>query len=145
MNVNVRSPFAFGCLKRNFKQLFIAQPQYGRGDHPCRGSLGNASHDLMHFLCTFCIVRFIQKDLLLRISHGTVRVQRRRVHGQRHAKSDGYLVKIHRSTSVIINCAAVSRTHSYDAASSMLSIKIPYPLVGSFTRTWVTAPTSFPS
>ena len=31
------------------------------------------------------------------------------------------------------------------AASSIFSIKIPYPLVGSFTRTWVTAPTSLPS
>lgn len=34
---------------------------------------------------------------------------------------------------------------TYDAASSMFSIKIPYPLVGSFTRTCVTAPTSLPS
>ena len=31
------------------------------------------------------------------------------------------------------------------AAFSMFSINIPYPVVGSFTRTWVTAPTSFPS
>ena len=28
----------------------------------------------------------------------------------------------------------------YPAASSIFSIKIPYPRVGSFTRTWVTAP-----
>ena len=34
---------------------------------------------------------------------------------------------------------------AYDAASSIFSIKIPYPLVGSFTSTCVTAPTSFPS
>jgi phosphopantothenoylcysteine decarboxylase/phosphopantothenate--cysteine ligase len=33
----------------------------------------------------------------------------------------------------------------YPATSSMFSMKIPYPLVGSFTRTWVTAPTNFPS
>ena len=33
----------------------------------------------------------------------------------------------------------------YPAASSIFSIKIPYPAVGSFTSTWVTAPTSFPS
>ena len=33
----------------------------------------------------------------------------------------------------------------YAAASNMFSIKIPYPVVGSLTRTWVTAPTSFPS
>ena len=32
----------------------------------------------------------------------------------------------------------------YSAASSMFSIKIPYPRVGSFTSTWVTAPTSLP-
>ena len=30
-------------------------------------------------------------------------------------------------------------------AFSIFSMKIPYPLVGSFKRTWVTAPTSFPS
>ena len=29
--------------------------------------------------------------------------------------------------------------------SSIFSINIPYPRVGSFTSTWVTAPTSFPS
>ena len=33
----------------------------------------------------------------------------------------------------------------YAAASSIFSMKIPYPVVGSLTRTWVTAPTSFPS
>ena len=33
----------------------------------------------------------------------------------------------------------------YAAASSMFSMKMPQPVVGSFTRTWVTAPTSFPS
>ena len=27
----------------------------------------------------------------------------------------------------------------------IFSAKIPYPLVGSLTKTWVTAPTSFPS
>ena len=32
-----------------------------------------------------------------------------------------------------------------DAAESIFSMKIPYPAVGSFTMTWVTAPTSFPS
>ena len=32
----------------------------------------------------------------------------------------------------------------YAAASNIFSIKIPYPVVGSFTSTWVTAPTSFP-
>ena len=30
------------------------------------------------------------------------------------------------------------------AASSMFSMKMPYPVVGSLTRTCVTAPTSFP-
>jgi len=30
------------------------------------------------------------------------------------------------------------------AAFNIFSINIPYPLVGSFTSTWVTAPTSFP-
>lgn len=41
---------------------------------------------------------------------------------------------------------AVDDRHcSYDAVSSMFSINIPYPFVGSFTSTWVTAPTSFPS
>ena len=34
---------------------------------------------------------------------------------------------------------------THPAASSIFSIKIPYPLVGSFTSTWVTAPTSLPS
>ena len=33
----------------------------------------------------------------------------------------------------------------YAAASNMFSMKMPYPVVGSLTRTWVTAPTSFPS
>ena len=33
----------------------------------------------------------------------------------------------------------------YAAASSMFSIKMPYPVVGSLTRTGVTAPTNFPS
>ena len=32
----------------------------------------------------------------------------------------------------------------HPAASSIFSIKIPYPRVGSFTRTCVTAPTSLP-
>ena len=32
----------------------------------------------------------------------------------------------------------------YAAASSIFSMKIPYPVVGSLTRTWVTAPTGFP-
>ena len=32
----------------------------------------------------------------------------------------------------------------YPAASSIFSINIPYPRVGSFTRTCVTAPTSRP-
>jgi len=32
----------------------------------------------------------------------------------------------------------------YPAASSIFSIKIPYPRVGSFTKTWVTAPTIRP-
>ena len=34
---------------------------------------------------------------------------------------------------------------NYAAASSMFSMKMPYPVVGSLTRTWVTAPTSLPS
>ena len=33
----------------------------------------------------------------------------------------------------------------YAAAFNIFSIKIPYPIVGSFTNTWVTAPTIFPS
>ena len=33
----------------------------------------------------------------------------------------------------------------HPAASSIFSIKIPYPAVGSFTSTWLTAPTSLPS
>ena len=33
----------------------------------------------------------------------------------------------------------------YAAASSIFSMKMPYPVWGSFTRTWVTAPMSFPS
>ena len=32
----------------------------------------------------------------------------------------------------------------YPAASNIFSINIPYPLVGSLTRTCVTAPTNFP-
>ena len=32
----------------------------------------------------------------------------------------------------------------FSASANMFSIKIPYPLVGSFTKTCVTAPTSFP-
>ena len=32
----------------------------------------------------------------------------------------------------------------YAAAANMFSMNIPYPVVGSFTRTWVTAPTSLP-
>ena len=34
---------------------------------------------------------------------------------------------------------------NYAAASNIFSIKMPYPVVGSLTRTWVTAPTSLPS
>ena len=37
------------------------------------------------------------------------------------------------------------RATFYPVASSIFSIKIPYPEVGSFTKTWVTAPISFPS
>ena len=33
----------------------------------------------------------------------------------------------------------------YAAASNIFSIKMPYPVVGSFTSTWVTAPMSLPS
>ena len=33
----------------------------------------------------------------------------------------------------------------YAAASNIFSIKMPYPVVGSLTRTWVTAPMSLPS
>ena len=33
----------------------------------------------------------------------------------------------------------------YATASNIFSMKIPYPVCGSFTKTWVTAPTSFPS
>ena len=40
--------------------------------------------------------------------------------------------------------AVNDRPYSYDAASSIFSMNIPYPLVGSLTRTWVTAPTSLP-
>jgi len=32
----------------------------------------------------------------------------------------------------------------YAAASSIFSIKMPYPVVGSLTSTWVTVTTSFP-
>ena len=35
-------------------------------------------------------------------------------------------------------------SYIHPAASSIFSIKIPYPMVGSFTSTWVTAPTIFP-
>ena len=35
-------------------------------------------------------------------------------------------------------------SHFYAAASNIFSIKMPYPVVGSFTSTWVTAPMSFP-
>ena len=34
---------------------------------------------------------------------------------------------------------------AWTQCSSMFSINIPYPLVGSLTKTWVTAPTNFPS
>ena len=34
--------------------------------------------------------------------------------------------------------------YDYFAASNIFSMKIPYPLVGSFTKTWVTAPTIRP-
>ena len=46
-----------------------------------------------------------------------------------------------------VSCAASSPRGraSYAAASSIFSMKIPYPVVGSLTRTWVTAPTSLPS
>ncbi len=33
---------------------------------------------------------------------------------------------------------------TFSASLSIFSIKIPYPLVGSFTKTCVTAPTNFP-
>lgn len=32
----------------------------------------------------------------------------------------------------------------FSASASIFSINIPYPLVGSFTKTWVTAPMSLP-
>ena len=35
--------------------------------------------------------------------------------------------------------------YDYAAASNIFSIKMPYPVVGSLTRTWVTAPMSLPS
>ena len=35
-------------------------------------------------------------------------------------------------------------SYFYPAAFIMLSIKMPYPLVGSSIRTWVTAPISLP-
>ncbi len=47
------------------------------------------------------------------------------------------------SDTKIVNCQ-FSIVHSYAAASSIFSIKMPYPIVGSLTRTCVTAPTSFP-
>ena len=40
---------------------------------------------------------------------------------------------------------ALPHPQGHDAASSIFSMKMPYPRVGSLTRTWVTAPTSFPS
>lgn len=33
---------------------------------------------------------------------------------------------------------------AFFASASIFSINIPYPFAGSLTRTWVTAPTSFP-
>ena len=47
--------------------------------------------------------------------------------------------KHEKSTRAIRPCTII-----HPAASSIFSIKIPYPLVGSFTSTWVTAPTSLP-
>ena len=42
------------------------------------------------------------------------------------------------SNIVFLNCLSIF----HFAASTIFSIKIPYPLVGSFTKTWVTAPIS---
>ena len=43
-------------------------------------------------------------------------------------------------------CSTSLRTREAQAAASnIFSMKMPYPVVGSFTRTCVTAPTSFPS
>ena len=40
---------------------------------------------------------------------------------------------------------SINLNYFYAAASNMFSIKMPYPVVGSLTRTWVTAPMSLPS
>ena len=40
---------------------------------------------------------------------------------------------------------SADRLFPYEAASSIFSMEMPYPLVGSFTSTCVTAPTSLPS
>ena len=44
---------------------------------------------------------------------------------------------------VMIKIEKAEKTRlNYAAASNIFSIKMPYPVVGSFTRTWVTAPTN---
>ena len=60
----------------------------------------------------------------------------RRILRQGHGEPNRHLLKIHGDLSFPL---------PYAAASSIFSIKIPYPVVGSFTSTWVTAPTSLPS
>ena len=42
------------------------------------------------------------------------------------------------------NCDAHLAESLFQTRSSMFSIKIPYPLAASWTKTWVTAPITFP-
>ena len=45
---------------------------------------------------------------------------------------------------IVIDVETIDAINIYAAASSIFSIKIPYPRVGSFTSTCVTAPISLP-
>ena len=60
--------------------------------------------------------------LLLILCHCAISIPCSRIHNQRHSKADRNIIEIHNMP-------------PYPAASSIFSIKIPYPVVGSFTST----------
>ncbi len=74
----------------------------------------------------------VKNGLFLRLGHGSIDCHGFFILNQCKSESKRYIAKVH----------SLLR---YAAASSIFSINIPYPRVGSFTNTWVTAPTSFPS
>lgn len=70
-------------------------------DCPCLTLFDDAVNNLVHFLFASCVVCFVQNGLLLLLRHGSIGSHGWLIHGQSHAKSDGYFVKIH---TVLLGC-----------------------------------------